>query len=94
MTDAAQILYLNQLWKEIDSDVLMNNIENILSLRGINSFAARMEVLAEITNSKQQTVYAWINRGRNDVKVPFIKLCMISEKLEVDIKELLQNESG
>ena len=94
MTDAAKILKLNRLWKELDSDVIMNNVEVVLSLKGYKSFSERTEKLAEITNSKLQTVYAWINRGRMDVKVPFIKLCMIANALNVDIEKLLSTDEA
>lgn len=87
--EAKEILDLNELWKNTDSDTISNNVEDILSMQVINTMQARAEKLAEITGSSYHAAYAWLNHGRGDVKIPFLKLCEIAKAYEVDIKKLL-----
>lgn len=89
MNNAKNILELNQLWNEADSNTIADNVEDALKAHDCKSFGERMEKLIDITNSSKHAVYAWLNRGRRNVKIPFLKLCMIAESLDMDVKELL-----
>lgn len=89
MNDAKNILELNQLWSEADSNTIADNVEDALVEDGCTSFSSRLDRLCEITNSNRHAVYAWINHGRTNVKIPFLKLCMIAEALNMNVKELL-----
>lgn len=88
---AAEVLTIYEIWKNTDKEIIAQNIEHFLTKKfpECKSCKIKMEKLEEITGSQKQTVYAWINRSRKDVKIPLSKLCMISSYLEVDIKELL-----
>ena len=47
-------------------------------------------MLAEISGVSKETVKAWGNAGRKNVKIPLVKLCKISEKLGVDVVWFLE----
>ena len=92
---AAQILIYNDLWDKTDKSVIADNVEKYLFLKypecsGV--FDTKMNKLEEITGSKRQTIYAWLNRSRDRVKVPLMKLCTIANSLDVDIADLLKKE--
>lgn len=89
---AAQILELNAKWETIDKIKLAENIENYLAIKFPDcvTYSTRLDKLVEITGSKRDSVYAWINRGRSNVKAPFLKVCAIAAALDVDIYELLR----
>lgn len=89
MNDAKNILELNKLWNEADSNTIADNVEDVLVSCGYDTFTCRMEKLVEITNSSKHAVYAWLNHGRTNVKIPFLKLCMIADELNTDITILL-----
>ena len=93
---AAQILIYNELWEKTDKSVIAGNVEKYLYLKYpecSGAFDTKMNKLEEITGSKRQTIYAWLNRSRGRVKVPLMKLCVIANALDVDITELLKSEN-
>lgn len=96
---ASRILELNQMWIKAEKSVIANNIvrrllENNPELLAASSvFNAKLDKLSEITGSNKQTVYAWINNGRKNVKVPFLKLCEIAVYLNVDIEDLMEDNN-
>lgn len=88
---AADILYLNELWKQTNKQIIASNVEEYLYSKYPEcrkSYKLKMEKLQEISGSQKNTVYAWVNRSREDVKVPFLKLCRIATALNVDIKKM------
>ena len=89
---AAQIIELNAKWEAIEKNKLAENIENCLADKFPEcvTYTTRLDKLVEITGSKKDSVYAWINRGRSNVKAPFLKVCTIAAALDVDIYELLR----
>lgn len=89
MENAKNILELNKLWNDADSNTIADNVEDVLASCGYGTFASRMEKLVTITNSSKHAVYAWLNHGRTNVKIPFLKLCMIADALNTDITKLL-----
>ena len=52
--------------------------------------SVKVEKISEITGSKPDTVFAWFNRGRPNVKVPFLKLCKIADYLGSDVAEFFK----
>jgi hypothetical protein len=86
---ASKILALERLWQETDSSVISGIIETEMLSRGYMTPGARLNKLMEITDSKRHAVYAWLNRGRENVKIPFLKLCMIADKLNIDIEKVI-----
>lgn len=89
---AKQILKYNKIWEESDKELLAENIERYLFAaypECSQSFDIKLKKLEDITGSKRETVYAWLNRSRKNVKVPFIKLCAIADALSIDISDML-----
>lgn len=90
---ARECLQLNELWSKTDKNIISNNIrkyikDNIPECK--DSFNALWNSLVEITGSTRYTAYAWLNRSRNNVKIPLLKLCMIADKFDVDIIEFFK----
>lgn len=92
MNLAAQVLDLNAAWESIDKISLAENIENYLAKKypDCTTYTKRLEKLIEITGSKKESVYAWINRGRSNVKAPMLKVCAIAAALDIDVYKLLR----
>lgn len=89
-----QILRLNTQWENTDKGVIATNLERYIEEKypdECQSCDDRMRKLMFITNSKKQTVYSWLNRSRTNVKIPFLKLCVIADYLKMDIESFLQN---
>lgn len=88
---ATEILEINELWESTDKITIADNVEEFLFMKYpecVGKWNAKIYVLSEITGAKTDTVYAWLNRGRERVKVPFLKLCQIASVLDVDIKQM------
>lgn len=87
---ATEILNINELWEATDKITIAENVEYFLcnKFTDCSTYNAKMEKLKEITGSRKDTIYAWINRSRGNVKVPFLKLCKIASELDVDIREM------
>ena len=71
---ASEYLKLTEFWDAAKQETISENVRKVLE-----------EKFPEC-----QTVYAWMNKSRNNVKVPLIKLCMIANELDVDVLELLK----
>lgn len=91
---AKEILDLNSVWEQANKSIIADNLERILAERfpDCQQQTKRIEKLAEITGSKKDSVYAWLNHGRTNVKTPLLKLCVIAAALEINIYEFLKNE--
>ena len=91
---ASEILKYYALWKQTSKEVIADNVELYLGTKYPqcnHSYKTKIEFLMEISGSKKDAVYSWLNRGRTNVKVPFIKLCMIAQDLGVGIQDLLDS---
>ena len=89
---AERIVEYHTLWNGLNKSVIAENIENYLYMKYpvcMKSSEIKVKKLEEITGAKEHTVYAWLNRSRKDVKVPFLKLCMIAISLNVNLADLL-----
>ncbi|WP_412612888.1 hypothetical protein [Candidatus Pseudoruminococcus sp.] len=89
MNESKDILMLNELWNNTDSNTITNNVIQLLENNGCQSFSERWQKLSEITGSTKHAVYAWLNHGRSNVKIPFLKLCIIAEVYGIEISKLL-----
>ena len=89
MNNASEIISLNEMWEQTDSQTIADNVESLLDQNGFKSSADKWERLMEITNSSKHAVYAWMNRGRQNVKIPFLKLCEIAKAYDVEVETLL-----
>lgn len=91
---AENILDLNELWECADKKVITQNVRQLLKDRGCQTFKEEWETLMQITGSAKYAVYAWLNYGREDVKIPFLKLCRIAEYYNVETENLLKGEKN
>ena len=89
MDEGKDIILLNELWSNTDSNIIADNVEELLKINGYNSRYSCIVELSEITKSNEHTVYAWLNRGRTNVKIPFLKLCLIAEVYGIEVSKLL-----
>ena len=89
---AENILDLNELWECTDKKTITNNIRQLLKNQGCQTFNEEWETLMEITGSSKYAVYAWLNCGRADVKIPFLKLCKIADEYNINVENLLKGE--
>lgn len=90
---AKEYLKLTKLWDATKQEIISENVRRILEEKVPecrNSFNAIWNELMKITNSNKHTVYAWMNRSRNNVKVPLTKLCMIADALDIDIMKFFK----
>lgn len=78
---------LNFLWMNMDKETLNKNIEQAMKC---SSPGERDRRLMHYTNSSKYTVEAWMNRGRPTVKIPFLKICKLSEELGIELSLLLK----
>ncbi len=93
---ATKILKLNERWEDTDKVIIADNIEYYLSKTYLDcetSFNAKWEKLMEITGCKKQAVYAWLNRSRDNVKVPLLKLCQIAAAMGIDVENFLEKRT-
>lgn len=96
-TIAKQILQYHKKYEELDKTILVENIEKYLSVKYpecSESFEHKMKKLEEITGAKRQAAYAWVNRGRKNIKIPFVKMCIIADALDIDIDKLLEQNNN
>ena len=92
--DAEKIIEIHEKWINTSSNVIADNLNNILDKMGYNTWAKKMELLSRITDSSKHTTYAWLNHGRKNVKIPFLKVCMIAKELKIDINKILYGEKS
>lgn len=85
---AGNILSLNELYTSTDKEIINKNIDKILSCETSRERDLR---LMHFTDSGKHTVVAWMNRGRPDVKIPLMKLCMLAQELETDISVFFES---
>jgi len=90
MNKAKEIIETESKWQRIDSVVLIDNLIEELNKLQFDTYKQRVQLLAELTGSTKYTVEAWINSGRRNIKVPFLKLCRIASELDLDIDKLLE----
>lgn len=90
MSLAKDIIELTEIWNNTDKTIIVNKIEKIMEYYLMtNSRSKLIAELAKNTNVSIHTAAAWLNRSRKNVKIPLIKLCMLSDHLGIDIKDML-----
>lgn len=90
---ANKVLTLNEKWEHTDKTTIAENVEKHLYSKFPEcsaNWSVKVEKISEITGSKPDTVFAWFNRGRPNVKVPFLKLCKIADYLGSDVAEFFK----
>lgn len=89
---AEEYLQLTELWNTAQKETIINNIVRYLGKKypECEMFQEQCAKLAELTQSNRHTVYAWLNRSRDNVKIPLIKLCIVAEALNTDVIDFLK----
>lgn len=91
---AAQVLQFNSQWENTNQSVIADNVEKYLYAKYPEckeSYNAKMDKLIDITKSKKDSIYSWLNRSRENVKVPLLKLCMLAVALDVNVGDFLKS---
>ena len=88
---ADDVLMLEERWKNTNKDTIVDNMEKYLIRFNpeCKKYNTKIKTLMEISGEKEQTVYAWINRSRKEVKIPFLKLCKIASALNIGVEDIL-----
>lgn len=89
MTITEEIIRLEKQWNEMSSKALTENVKAILISRGYTAYKERLNILMEITGSSKFAVGAWFNTSRNNVKIPFLKVCQIADFFNIDLYRVL-----
>lgn len=88
----SEIYKLYELYSDCPKETVTKNIELVLGnseyMRDKKD-SYRIDVLMEITGVKKYAIQSWFNKGRPDVKIPFINLLKISLALHISMKTLL-----
>lgn len=90
---AAQVLQFNSQWENTNQSVIADNVEKYLYAKYPEckeSYNAKMDKLIDITKSKKDSIYSWLNRSRENVKVPLLKLCMLAVAFDVNVNNFLE----
>lgn len=89
---AVEYMSLTNHWLNAEKETIVSNVERILCDRypECEAMAELHKMLMFMTDSGKHTVYAWLNRSREDVKIPLLKLCMIADELHIDVMEFLR----
>ena len=86
------VLELQDKWEHTDKNIIMDNVEYYIGAiypECTLKWSTKIHTVSELTDSKTDAVYAWFNRGRENVKIPFLKLCKLATSLNVDIENFL-----
>lgn len=91
---AKEYLSLTDKWEETNHMVIASNVNKYMIAKypECKVRSVMHKKLSEFTGSSTHATYAWMNKSREDVKVPIIKLCMIAEALNIDIQLFLTEE--
>lgn len=92
---ALQVLQLNSQWKNTSKSVIADNIEKYLYAEYPEcrkSYKMKMDKLMDITKCKKDSIYSWLNRSRENVKAPLLKLCILAVGLNVDVHNFFEAE--
>ena len=90
---AAQVLQFNSQWENTNQSVIADNVEKYLYAKYPEckeSYNVKMDKLIDITKSKKDSIYSWLNRSRENVIVPLLKLCMLAVAFDVNVNNFLE----
>ncbi|HJI48817.1 MAG TPA: hypothetical protein OIL97_04615 [Oscillospiraceae bacterium] len=89
---AKQVLEFKELWDKTNQAIIADSVEYFLFKKYIicDTSTSRIKKIVEITGSKQETVRSWLNKSRENVKFPLLKLCELSVALGVDVGEFFE----
>lgn len=89
---AKQVLEFKELWDKTNQAIIADSVEHFLYKKYVTCWSnkSRIKKIVEITGSKQETVRSWLNKSRENVKFPLLKLCELSVALGVDVGEFFE----
>lgn len=90
---ATQVLQFNSQWENTNQSVIADNIEKYLYDKYPEckeSYNVKMDKLMDITKCKKDSIYSWLNRSRENVKVPLLKLCVLAVALDINVGDFLE----
>lgn len=97
-TTANTILDLHTLWSETDKQTLNQNINKVVIREYPDHYENQTQIVRKVCellpDTKESAVTAWFNKGREDVKIPFLKLCELASVLKVDVQILLDKKTA
>ena len=89
MSEMERILELQKKYAETDKSVIAANVKRMIQAHYPDkNYSDVVSVLTE--TQKKDAVYAWFNLSRKDVKIPFLKLCMIVASMDTTMEEMLK----
>lgn len=93
---AKEYIDLTQLFETTTKDFVIDNLDRIFGYpqtyrkRRNKESVDKISLLAEITETEKiDTVRAWFNRSRDNVKIPLLKLCKIAEYANINVEDIL-----
>lgn len=91
---AKEYLMLTNSWYEADSETIAENVERYIIEKypDCKVRSTMYKKLARLTGLSVHTVYAWMNKSRNKIKIPLDKLCFIAMSLQIDVEQFLLEE--
>ncbi len=90
MSLARDYIEITELWENTDKGFVIDNLERLAGYRiKGNNKTIKPDELARITNVTSHAVIAWFNRSRENVKIPLLKLCVLADYFNVDIRDFL-----
>lgn len=93
---AEQVLRFNSQWENTNKIIIADNVEKYLYMKFPecqNSYNVKMDKLMEITKCKKDSIYSWLNRSRENVKVPLLKLCMLAVAFDINIELFFEDNA-
>lgn len=89
MSEMERILELQKKYADTDKAVIAANVKRMVQAHYPDK--SYSDVVSALTETpKKDTIYAWFNMSRKDVKIPFLKLCMIVASMDTTMEEMLK----
>lgn len=86
------IIALDKKRENTDKETIVVNLKRLINERFPGEDYSK--VVARLTDTpSMNTVYSWFNLSRENVKIPFLKLCKLLAELDASMEELFTNQS-
>lgn len=93
MSVAKQYIELTRLFEEAEKGFVTDNIERLFGYTQTYQGSRNNERVTAISIASEtqnvDTIRAWTNRSRGNVKIPLYKLCKIAESKQISVVDLL-----
>lgn len=94
---ARKYLTITEKYDKTTKEIIINNFERIFGESGRlrnNKDMTRSRVIMSCTGCTLNTVQAWFNRGRKDLKITLEGICKIVEFLKLDVDCLIADRGN